>query len=177
MTVTAAPVNIRYPTVTGLTGQSIQLQARNLGGNSYNWLPVVGLNNHLVINPIFNYNQSQEYKIYISTAGGCQVVDTQLVTLKGTKGIYVPKGFSPNGDGVNDRLYPILVGIQQLYYFRIYNRWGNLLFETTSGNPALGWDGEFKGMKQPVESYTWAAEGLDVDGYIIKKTGNTLLIR
>jgi len=177
MTVTNAPANIRYPTVAGLTSQSIQLQARNLGGNSYNWQPVVGLNNHLIINPIFNYNLSQEYKIYIGTSTGCQVVDTQLVTLKGTKGIYVPKGFSPNGDGVNDQLYPILVGIKELYFFRIYNRWGNLLFETNSGNPASGWNGSFKGHPQPVESYTWAAEALDIDGFIIKKTGSTLLVR
>ena len=177
MTVSAPPANIRYPLVTGLTSQSIQLQARNLGGNSYNWQPVVGLNNHLIINPIFNYNQSQEYKIYIGTPAGCLVVDTQLVTMKGTKGIYVPKGFSPNGDGVNDRLYPILVGIKELYFFRIYNRWGNLLFETNSGNPASGWNGLFKGHPQPVESYTWAAEALDIDGFIIKKTGSTLLVR
>ena len=89
----------------------------------------------------------------------------------------MPKGFSPNGDGNNDRLYPILVGIAQLKYFRIYNRWGNLLFETTSSAPTQGWDGTFKGSPQPVETYTWIAEGADIDGLTVKRGGNTLLIR
>ncbi len=104
-------------------------------------------------------------------------MDTQLVKINARKGIYVPKAFSPNGDGINDRLYPILVGIQQLYYFRVYNRWGNLIFETNSGNPASGWDGKYKGLLQPVETYTWVAEGIDIDGIIIKKSGNTILLK
>jgi gliding motility-associated-like protein len=153
------------------------LQARNLGGNTYLWLPPVGLNNNQIINPVFNYNQSQEYKIHISTALGCVVTDTLLITVGGTKGIYVPKAFSPNGDGTNDRLYPILVGIRQLNYFRVFNRWGNLVFETNSGNPAAGGDGRIRGFSQPPETYTWTAEGIDIDGIVIKKSGNTFLIR
>ncbi len=174
----APPVsNIRYPTLTAFTSQSLQLQARNLGGNSYLWLPPAGLNNNTVINPVFSYNQSQEYKISITSAAGCKVTDTLLVTVKGTKGIYVPKAFSPNSYGTNDRLYPILVGIKQLNYFRVFNRWGNLVFETNSGNPAAGWDGKVNGYQQPPETYTWTVEGIDIDGITIKKSGNTFLIR
>lgn len=171
------PVNIRYPDLTALINQSVQLQGRNLGGNSYQWLPPTGLNNSLIINPLFNYNQSQEFKIHIATADGCSVVDTLLVKVSGKKGIYVPKAFSPNGDGANDRLYPILVGIAKLNYFRVYNRWGNLVFETNSGNPSLGWDGKVKGLSQPPETFTWTVEGIDVDGILIRKSGNTFLIR
>lgn len=69
-----------------------------------------------------------------------------------------------------------MIGIKQLNYFKIYNRWGNLLFETTSGRPEDGWDGTFKGKKQPVETYTWVVEGIDIDNLIIRKNGNTLLI-
>jgi gliding motility-associated-like protein len=177
ITLAPTPANVRYPTITALINQPTQLQARNLGGNSYNWQPTVGLNNNLIINPVFTYSQTQEYRIYINTLFGCQVVDTQLVKINGKKGIYVPRAFSPNGDGINDRLYPILVGIRELYYFRVYNRWGNLLFVTNSGNPASGWDGTFKGSLQPVETYTWVAEGIDIDGIVIKKSGNTVLLR
>jgi gliding motility-associated-like protein len=177
MVITSAPANIRYPALSAFPYQNLQLQARNIGGTSFQWLPNVGLSNNLISNPVFYYSQTQEYTIRINTGAGCIVIDTQLVEIKGKKGIYVPRGFSPNGDGSNDRLYPILVGIKQLNYFKIYNRWGNLLFETTSGRPEDGWDGTYKGKKQPVETYTWVVEGVDIDNITIRKNGNTLLIQ
>jgi gliding motility-associated-like protein len=169
--------NIRYPTVSTLYNQNVQLQARNFSGPGYVWEPNVGLNNNIIINPIFNYTQTKEYLVKINTPIGCTIVDTQLVVINGRKGLYVPKAFSPNNNGANDRLYPILVGIKQLLYFRVYNRWGILVFETNSGNPALGWTGYYKGQPQPVETYTWIAEAIDIDNLTIKKSGSTLLIR
>lgn len=177
MTVNTAPANIRYPTVSTLIGQPLQLQARNLGGSVYSWVPSNYLSNPAIINPVFISGKEQEYRIHITTNTGCQVIDTQLVKISGKKGIYVPKAFSPNGDGTNDRLYPILVGITKLNYFRVFNRWGNLVFETNSSNPSAGWDGKIFGHPQPVETYTWTAEGIDIDGIIIRKSGNTFLIR
>lgn len=176
ITLATAPANTRYPVLNALPYQQLQLQARNIGGTGFQWLPNIGLNNNSIANPVFYYAQTQEYTVRITTAAGCVIVDTQQVVIKGTKGIYVPRGFSPNGDGSNDRLYPILVGIKQLNYFKVYNRWGNLVFETTSGRPEDGWDGTFKGKKQPVEAYTWVVEGVDIDNIVIRKNGNTLLI-
>ncbi len=89
--------------------------------------------------------------------------------------IYVPKAFSPNNDGVNDLLKPILVGIQDFHYFTVYNRWGNIIFTTT--DPNQGWDGTFKGVPQPVETYLWIAEGVDVNGRKITAKGMTSLVR
>ncbi len=173
----SAPANIRYPTLSAFPYQNLQLQARNIGGTGFQWLPNIGLNNNTIANPVFYHSFTQEYTVRINTGLGCIVIDTQLVEIKGKKGIYVPRGFSPNGDGYNDRLYPILVGIKQLNYFKIYNRWGNLIFETTSGRPEDGWNGTFKGKKQPVEAYTWVVEGVDIDNLIIRKNGNTLLLQ
>jgi gliding motility-associated-like protein len=89
--------------------------------------------------------------------------------------IYVPKAFSPNNDGTNDLLKPILVGIQTFHYFTVYNRWGNIVFTTT--DPNQGWDGTFKGVPQPVETYLWIAEGIDVNGRKIVAKGMTSLVR
>jgi gliding motility-associated-like protein len=89
--------------------------------------------------------------------------------------IYVPRAFSPNGDGVNDLLKPILVGIQTFQYFTVYNRWGNIVFTTTDANQ--GWDGTFKGVPQPVESYLWIAQGIDTNGKKIVAKGMTSLVR
>jgi gliding motility-associated-like protein len=177
ITLATAPANTRYPTLGAFPYQNLQLQARNIGGTGFQWLPNVGLNNNLISNPVFYYSQTLEYTVRINTGSGCIVIDTQLVEIKGKKGIYVPRGFTPNVDGNNDRLYPILVGIKQLNYFKVYNRWGNLLFETTSGRPEDGWDGTFKGKKQPVETYTWVVEGVDIDNITIRKNGNTLLLQ
>ncbi|MBL0146270.1 MAG: gliding motility-associated C-terminal domain-containing protein [Chitinophagaceae bacterium] len=159
MSVINAASNIRYPTVNTLYNQNLQLQARTFTGAN------------------FNYTQSNQYLIKIVTSIGCTIVDTQLVVINGRKGLYVPKAFSPNNSGANDKLYPILVGINQLLYFKVYNRWGILVFETNSGNPVLGWNGTYKGQPQPVETYTWIAEAIDIDNIRIKTSGSTLLIR
>ncbi|MBS1663486.1 MAG: Ig-like domain-containing protein [Bacteroidetes bacterium] len=89
--------------------------------------------------------------------------------------IYVPKVFTPNNDGTNDLLKPILVGITEFHYWSIYNRWGNLIY--TSQDPNRGWDGTFKGVAQPVETYVWIAEGVDVNGKKIVQKGMTSLVR
>ena len=89
--------------------------------------------------------------------------------------IYVPRVFTPNGDGTNDLLKPILVGIATFHYFSIYNRWGNLIF--TTQDPNQGWDGTFKGVPQPVETYLWIAEGIDNNGKKIVQKGMVSLVR
>jgi gliding motility-associated-like protein len=89
--------------------------------------------------------------------------------------IYVPKVFTPNGDGTNDVLKPILVGISAFHYFNVYNRWGNLIF--TTQDPNVGWDGRFKGVPQPVETYLWIAEGIDINGKKIVAKGMTSLVK
>ena len=89
--------------------------------------------------------------------------------------IYVPKVFTPNGDGTNDILKPILVGISSFHYFSVYNRWGNLIF--TTEDPGTGWDGRFKGVPQPIETYLWVAEGVDIYGKKIIQKGIVSLVR
>ncbi|AXY77769.1 hypothetical protein D3H65_28960 [Paraflavitalea soli] len=89
--------------------------------------------------------------------------------------IYVPKIFTPNNDGQNDIVKPIVVGITTFHYFNIYNRWGNLVF--TTKDPNVGWDGRFKGVLQPVETYMWIAEGLDKDKKKITRRGMISLVR
>ena len=113
----------------------------------------------------------------ITSAAGCKAVDTQLVRVFKEKNIYVPGGFSPDGDGQNDRLYPITVGIRELRYFKVFNRWGQLIFETRITSPTAGWDGSWKGKPMPLDTYTWIAEGIDVDGLLLQRSGNTILIR
>lgn len=171
----APPANQRYTSLNAVENRDLQLEARVFGGATYSWAPSSGLSSSTISNPIFNYNAQGDYVISITTGIGCVIKDTQLVRIFKAKEIYVPKGFSPNNDGNNDKISPRLVGVRALNYFKVFNRWGQMIFMSTSINE--GWDGTYKGVKQPIESYVWTAEGVDIDNNIIKRTGTFLLLR
>lgn len=86
----------------------------------------------------------------------------------------VPNAFSPNGDGINDVVKVEGRGIVDLV-FRIYNRWGEKVFETHDKN--IGWDGIYKGVLQEMEVYTYAVEATLVNGETIPLKGNITLLR
>ena len=87
----------------------------------------------------------------------------------------IPTGFTPNGDGLNDRLNVRVAGLITLTNFSIYNKWGELVFQTNKLN--TGWDGIYKGVLQNTGSFVWLAEGKDINGKSIKDRGSFLLIR
>ena len=63
--------------------------------------------------------------------------------------VFIPNTFTPNGDGHNDRFYVSGKGIGSVLRLSVYNRWGELMFETHNTNandPAAGWDGTYKGV-------------------------------
>ncbi len=166
---------IRYSDVTAFPNTPIQLSARNIGVN-YLWTPGAGLSSTTISTPVFTYNQQTEYRITIVATGGCTITDTLLVKMTAMKAdILVPKAWSPNGDGHNDKLFLYGVNLQVLRYFRVFNRWGQLVFETNT--ISHGWDGVFKGMPQAIDTYKWIVEGISNDGQIIKRSGNSVLLR
>jgi gliding motility-associated-like protein len=139
---------VRYPTLTGSVNAPLQLQARAIGNNnSYLWHPPIGLNQSQIKAPIFRYDKETEYTIRIKQQNGCETVDTVLVRMRNNvkcPEVFVPKAWSPNQDGHNDRLFPLTTGAVQLKFFRIFNRWGQLVFETNE--IGKGWDGIYKGV-------------------------------
>jgi gliding motility-associated-like protein len=171
---------IRYPTITTQANTQTQLSARNLG-TSYSWVPPTGLNSSLIKDPVFDYDKNVEYLINITRDNGCITVDTQLVRIlpvtetRLRSDLFVPKAWTPNNDGHNDKLFPLTVNIKELKYFRVFNRWGQLVFETNI--IGLGWDGIFQGKPAVMDVYTWTVEAIGVDGKYIKKAGNSVLIR
>ena len=164
---------IRYLTKQALINTSVQLEARNIG-TSYTWFPATGLNNATIRNPVFRYDKEVEYLIRIATPSGCQFVDTILLRVNNEADVLVPTAFSPNGDGVNDVLDVFTLGIKKIHFW-VFNRWGQLMFETT--DPAQRWDGKYQGKPQPLENYVWIAEAETFSGKLIRKRGQTILIR
>jgi gliding motility-associated-like protein len=166
---------VRYATVNAVASRNLQLNARNISAASYSWSPTIGLSNAGIYNPVFNYTTTQQYLMEVTTTDGCSFTDTALVRVFTEKQIFVPDLFSPNGDGKNDRLTPIFSGINRLKSFRVFNRWGQIVFQTSKMGD--GWDGMLRGVNQPVETYTWMVEALDLDDQSIIKTGSVILVR
>lgn len=165
---------INYPVQYTVAGLPTTLTARNFGDNVL-WEPPFNLNDPTLVSPVFTSNTDQSYTIEIKTNSGCTTTDTQLVKIAPRPDIYVPTAFSPNQDGRNDILRPILIGIKELRYFKIFNRWGQLLFETkTSG---VGWNGKLKGEAIPVQAVVWMAEGLGWDNKIYSRKGTSTIVK
>ena len=87
---------------------------------------------------------------------------------------YVPNAFSPNGDGLNDIFRPIPVGISNTQYFRIFNRYGETVFQTNQW--LKGWDGTYNGADQPMGVYIYKIEGT-TGGEPFQTNGNVTLMR
>jgi gliding motility-associated-like protein len=157
-----------------VVGQSLQLFAT--GATSYVWTPASFLNNPNINNPIATLNNNQTYTVLVSDTNGCFAVDTiNIIVFKTAPDIFVPTAFSPNGDGRNDRLIPIPVGLKGYDFFEIYNRWGQRLFRTTQIN--VGWDGYFRGVLQDVDTFVWQVQGTDYTGKRIFKKGTCVLVK
>lgn len=159
---------------TVVLGQPLQLNAS--GADTYLWSPPTWLSNPNIKNPVSLPQDDITYMLTATTTQGC--IGTDFINVKLYKvdpDLYVPTAFSPGGDGLNDILKPILLGMRDLHYFKVFNRWGKLLYSTTQKNQ--GWDGKFNGKGQDAATYIWMAEGVNYKGELRQKKGYTVLIR
>ncbi|ANE50506.1 PKD domain-containing protein [Flavisolibacter tropicus] len=159
-----------------VVGQSLQLLAS--GGESYVWSPATNLSSTTIPNPVGVYDGSFEsirYKV-IARVGPCE--DSAYVRVRIFKTppqIFVPTAFTPNNDGKNDVIRPVAVGMTQMEYFRIFNRWGQLVY--SSSVPNEGWDGKLNGKEQGSGVYVWMVKGVDFAGKEFFAKGTVTLIR
>ncbi|MDZ4070542.1 MAG: PKD domain-containing protein [Sediminibacterium sp.] len=160
-----------------VAGRPVQLLAE--GGNNYLWTPTTGLDNPTSASPTVILPEtidSIRYIVRAIGAGGCYDEDDVIVRVfKTGPNLFVPSAFTPNGDGKNDIVRPVGVGIATLQYFRVYNRWGQLVFSTSQ--TGKGWDGIFNGTPQPSGTYVFEAVGTDQSGNRVYKKGTIVLIR
>jgi gliding motility-associated-like protein len=157
--------------------QPLQLSAT--GGATYSWTPSLGLSATNISNPVailpFTID-SIIYKVRATDSAGCfGDDDIKVIVFKTGPDIFVPTGFTPNGDGKNEIAKPVLVGMKELTYYRIYNRWGQMIYSTSE--VGKGWDGTFGGKSQPSGTYIFAAQAIDYTGKTVFKKGTIVLIR
>ena len=175
VTVTPPIVVKTFPADTAVfAGDKFQLLATS-GAANYTWSPPVGLSDPFIANPVLIVTSDITFTITAKTPAGCSGDGTVNIKVFRGPEIYMPTGFTPNGDGKNDIFKPFTVGITKLNYFKVFNRWGQLLYSTADLNK--GWDGRIKGSHQQTSTYVWMVQGVARDGRVITKKGTVTLIR
>lgn len=166
-----SPIPPEENTITTFTNLSV-------GGIRYKWL--WGDGDSLITtstNPVTHlYNRSGTFNACLITFNDAGCSDTTCIPVNTiiVPGLAVPNAFSPNGDGVNDKVFVRGFGIAKMM-FRIFNRWGEVVFITD--NQSVGWDGFHKGKLQPQDVYHYTLDVEFVDGQKIVKKGDITLLR
>jgi gliding motility-associated-like protein len=160
--------------------QALQLNAidvNNSGFTNYTWSPSFGLNNGAIKNPIAQYNAVGTYNYSVSATStlGCVATDKISIRVFIKSDIFVPTIFTPNGDGINDRLMITPVAIKSMDYFIIYDRFGKAIFRTSDMNTS--WDGRVNGVNADFATYVWQVKVIDYLGSVIYKKGTVVLAR
>lgn len=124
--------------------------------------------------------ENTEYTIKVSNAGGCSAEDRVNVFVTcNNNNVFVPTLFSPNNDGANDIFYPRGTGIFKIQSFRIFNRWGEVVFEKRAFNandPSAGWNGTFRGSKLTADVYVYVMELVCDNSSVLSLKGNVTLV-
>lgn len=142
---------------------------------SYQWFFGDGDTSTLT-NPVHQFNSTGDFNTCLIAYNqyGCPDTTCQTVSAIVSPAVAVANAFSPNGDGVNDKIFARGYAIGKII-FKIYNRWGQLVFQTTDS--AQGWDGRYKGVLQPMDTYAYTLEVEFTDGTRTTKKGDITLLR
>ena len=153
-----------------------QLMATGGGvGASFLWSPSASLNNSFIANPLATLMHDTYFTVLVTDSIGCSESDYVFVKVYEGPNYYLPNAFTPNGDGLNDIFRPIPVGIRSTDYFRIFDRYGKLMFETREW--MQGWDGTIKGKPAASGTFVWMIKGIDKNGAVVEMKGTVILIR
>jgi gliding motility-associated-like protein len=166
------PAKAGNDTIAAL-GQAHQLFGS--GGISYLWSPAAPLNNAATQNPVATLFNDTRFILTVTDDAGCLGYDTVNIKVYRGPAYYVPSAFTPNGDGLNDVFRGIHPGIERTEFFRIFNRYGKLVFQTNQ--PMRGWDGTFQGKPQENGVYVWIIKGFDKVGKVVEQRGTVTLLR
>lgn len=151
--------------------KSVQLQAE--GADYYSWMPVEGLSNPAISNPVAQPKEPTRYRVVGYNHFEC--TDTAYVNVDINETLGIPNAFTPNGDGKNDLFSVKNMGHQGVIAFKIFNRWGQLIFETL--NVDHGWDGTHNSQQVEQGVYFYHIRIALRDGTVKDFKGDVTLIR
>ena len=122
-------------------------------------------------------------ELIVESANGCRDTTNYLISIVDEYTFYAPTAISPDNDGINENFYITGTNISSKdFHLFIYNRWGEIIFETTMYNPEnpsqYSWNGKVKNnTTAPVGVYTWLVKYKNTNGVSHDKTGSVTLIR
>lgn len=169
--ITAPTVNA-FSDQTILLGSSASISAT--GATSYEWSPAGGLSCITCANPTASPTSTTTYMVVGTDANGCTDTAYVTITVDINTNVFVPDIFSPDGNGANDLLFVRGLGIEE-FTFRVYDRWGQKVFESTSLSE--GWDGTFRGKLLNTAVFIYTLDGTYVTGETFSQKGNITLKR
>ena len=167
-TSSSSTISIEEPTVI--------FKNQSTNATSWNW-DFNDLDTSEIKNPGHRYESAGLYdvRLIVSNDGGCFDTLIQQIGVAPENFVKLPSGFSPNGDGKNETFQILSAGSFDLVSFKIFNRWGNIVFETSDIEES--WDGKRKGKNQNSGTYVYYITGKDKDGDLIERHGNFILLR
>ncbi len=180
-------ISPREDVVEIATGDSLRIFVNSINATGivdWEWTPSFGegsISCTTCSDPVIRPETTIYYELYGIDENGCEATDQiQIRVRRDERVLLVPTGFSPNDDGENDVLLVHSKETALVRYFRLYDRWGELLYEMTdfpANDDTIGWDGMFRNKEMPTGSYIWTAEVEYADGMIEVFRGSTTLIR
>ena len=143
------------------------------------WSTEEGLTCYNCLSPTANPTETTTYQLTAISNDGCEATESITVNIAKERDVFVPNIFSPNGDGLNDRL-TIFGGpeVERIQMLQIFSRWGELVYERNNflpNDPLIGWDGRFKGRKVPSNAYIWIAKVDFIDGVSLDYSGDVIV--
>lgn len=177
-----------YPTVnagpdqTVSGGTPVQLNATHSADvRRMRWIPATNLSCDQCPAPLARPTETTQYSLQVVNEGGCTAQDqVQIFIFCTTGNLYMPNTFSPNGDGANDVFYPRGKGLFSIKSFKIFNRWGELIFEKNNigaNDASAGWDGRHKGQPASPDVYVYLVDVICDNKTVFTYKGNIALIR
>jgi gliding motility-associated-like protein len=140
---------------------------------SWNWTPAASLSCTACENPVANPTQNTLYTVTVKATDGCEDTAQTNIIVRRTN-VYIPSAFTPNNDGVNDVAEVFAINPKS-FSFKIYNRWGELVFE--SYDVSNKWNGTFKGENCPQDNYSYILDVTMQNDKTYHKQGGILLLR
>ncbi len=175
------PVIDAGPDRTILVGSSVVITPTGSPVVDYLWMPATGLSCTNCYSTIAAPKNTTTYSIKVTDANGCVNTDNvTVIVLCNDKNIFIPNTFSPNNDGVNDWFYPRGTGLFKIQSMRIFNRWGEMVFQKASltpNDPLAGWNGRYNGKLLTSDVYTYLIEIICENSEVLSFKGNVTLIQ
>lgn len=161
---------------TIIIGEDFEVDILDWGIDSYVWTPAEGLSCANCPNPIVNPLVSTNFLVAVTDTSHCFTMQYPLsVTVLQKFSVDLPDAFTPNNDGVNDRVFVNGWGIRELVSLKIFNRFGQTVYQ--SSDLTEGWDGTFKGVPQPMETYQYVVTVKTYDDKLLTQKGSLMLVR